>query len=133
MVIPGLHCKHLAPTGSTWGCQVYQERFERAPWCYHADEAGPQGFLAHDCPYSHDSAHGGGKVRLPPAAMDRIWPAIFREIRRVGVPHWIDRSAFTSALNARQDGHWNLVAGDDPQRLWPQSLLTKDEDSESPL
>lgn len=109
VVIPGLRCKYLSAQGAQWGCSVYPQRFELAPWCHHADQAGPQGFLAHDCPYTAGEATAPGKVNVSPETMERLWPAIFREICRVGVPEWIDQAAFLSAVHARESGQWVLT------------------------
>ncbi len=129
MVLPGLRCKFLvAQPNARWGCSVYEDRFARAPWCHHADVAGPQGFLAHDCPYvtgrgETESVAGApaadglpfprgrvqGKVRLAASRYDALWPAILAELIRAGVPEWIDRSGLLEELNRRAGEGWTLV------------------------
>lgn len=71
-IIPELRCKFLG--GSTAGeyfCQVYDHRFEAAPWCSSATDAAKVGALAHDCPYM-DAADYRGKVWATGAELDRL-------------------------------------------------------------
>ncbi|MCO4760551.1 MAG: hypothetical protein KC502_03560 [Myxococcales bacterium] len=113
VMIPGLRCQYLAPTSTGFDCTVYADRFKVAPWCHHADVAGPQGFLARDCPYVLAEGFGRGKIRLSRQQYDRYWPAILGELLRVGVPEWIHRAALLSMLTAREGGVWQLTATSD--------------------
>lgn len=124
VMIPGLRCRHLQRDGAQWGCGVYARRFEVAPWCHHADVAGPQGFLARDCPYVIEGGYRRGKVKLGEAAYRRYWPALLAEIGRHGVPEWVNREALLAEITAREGGAWRLRAEGDllfPERAAPAS------------
>lgn len=110
VTIPGLRCQFLEREGALWGCQVYANRFEQAPWCHHADVAAPQGFLANDCPYALQGGHTHGKITLTGASYDRIWSALLGEIKRCGVPTWIHQDALIEELQRRESGVWRLKA-----------------------
>ena len=114
MVVPQLHCCFLKPTdpdrrpgdAGGFGCTVYDRRFTMAPWCHTADDAGPQGFLADDCPYG--TPPGEGKRRVSPEELDRLWPEILRRLRVWGVPAYVDREAFVAEVARREGGRWRL-------------------------
>ena len=108
VTIPGLRCQFLEPDGALWQCTVYADRFARAPWCHHADVAGPQGFLAVDCPYVVAAGYKRGKVTVTRSSYDRIWPALLTELLLRGVPEWIHRDALRRELTAREGGRWIL-------------------------
>ncbi|MEY3011733.1 MAG: hypothetical protein RIT45_468 [Pseudomonadota bacterium] len=100
VVVPGLHCGFLrVEGGGRYGCSVYAERFERAPWCHHTAEAGPLGYLARDCPYALASGWRAGKIVPGRRAFAEKWPLLRAEIARTGVPDWIDGDAFLRALH----------------------------------
>lgn len=103
VTVPRLRCKHLRELErGAFTCSVYAERLVVAPWCHHADEAGPLGFLARDCPYALRDGWRTGKVSPGKAALAQIWPTLLAEIQRVGVPEWVDQAAFTAELDARE-------------------------------
>lgn len=103
VTVPGLHCKYLAEVArGRFECTVYPQRFELAPWCHHADEAAPLGYLARDCPYALRGGWRAGKVRPGAAAAATVWPLMLAELERDGVPDWIDRPALQCELDRRE-------------------------------
>jgi hypothetical protein len=109
VVVAGLHCTFLAATpDGRFRCTVYDERFERAPWCHSAKDAAPLGYLADDCPYGIAAGvqPGMGKTILPPAEFDAAWPAILRRIRSWGVPSFVNRDALLREIERREGDRW---------------------------
>ena len=110
IVVPGLHCKFLrAETDGRFSCTVYSERFERAPWCHHADAAAPKGFLSLDCAYARELGMKKGKERLSEAELEPIWPELLQRVRSWGVPDHIDREALLREVSRREGGAFELV------------------------
>lgn len=108
IVIPGMHCRFLQEeTPGHFTCGVYENRFTEAPWCHHADVAGPLGYLAQDCPYGTPDR---GKVRVGEAEMQRLWPLLWRTIRQWGVPDFVHQPHFLAMLEQRTQQKWQLVA-----------------------
>lgn len=100
VAVPGLRCQFLEQgQDGLFACTVYAERFARAPWCHHADEAAPLGYLASDCPYG--TPPGLGKVRLADADFDRVWPEMLRKMRAWGVPIYVHREALLAEVRRR--------------------------------
>lgn len=117
VAVPGLRCQFLEqePDGR-FGCTVYLDRFARAPWCHHADEAAPLGYLASDCPYG--TPPGLGKVRLPDDEFDRVWPEMLRKMRSWGVPIYVHRDALIAEVRRRTGIAYELEPWPgDPERL----------------
>ena len=78
MVIEHLHCVFFGVLADgKRGCQVYDRRFEKAPWCLHSTHAARVGALRTGCPYSEGLP---GKVRVSPEEYTRLWPEILRGI-----------------------------------------------------
>jgi hypothetical protein len=114
VVVPGVHCKFLSEgEDGKFGCTVYADRFTQAPWCHHADVAGPLGYLADDCPYGVPA--GTGKVRLSEVEFARNWPEILRKLRFWGVPVYVHEASLLAAVSRREGGQWCLEPwpGDD--------------------
>lgn len=108
--IPALHCKFLAPQPDRkWQCTVYEERFEKAPWCHHADEALPLGFLARDCPYTLQAGLKRGKIRLREPLLSRYWPKLLAAVMREGVPKHVNQQAFLAEVARRQGQAYELI------------------------
>ncbi len=107
VVVPGLHCKFLEEQeNNTFGCRVYADRFEQAPWCHHAEIAGPLGYLAQDCPYGTPA--GLGKVRVSEEEFAELWPELLGKIRFWGVPTYIDGARLLAEVVRRSGGSWRL-------------------------
>lgn len=117
VAVPGLRCQFLEPgEADRFDCTVYAERFARAPWCHHADEAAPLGYLAEDCPYG--TPPGLGKVRLDDATFDRVWPELLRKMRSWGVPVYVHRAALLAEVQRRTGTAYVLEPWPgDPERL----------------
>ncbi len=76
VVIEDLHCVHLEETGDgSYGCAVYEARFEKAHWCLHSTEAVRLGALRAGCPYSVQGA-SSGKERVGEDEYGKLWPEI---------------------------------------------------------
>ena len=86
-------------------CSVYVDRFAQAPWCHHADVAGPLGYLAQDCPYGTPDR---GKVRVSESEFTKVWPLLWRSIRSWGVPAFVDQPRFLAMLHARTGRDFRL-------------------------
>ncbi len=111
--VPGLRCKFLAPRGDRkWQCTVYKERFDKAPWCHHADEAVPLGFLARDCPYALNAGATVGKVRLREPLLSKVWPALLAAVIEEGVPRYVDQEAFLAEVERREGSPYELLEDD---------------------
>jgi len=109
VVVPGLHCGFLDEVvPGRWACRVYAERFERAPWCHHADLALREGLLAHDCPYAAGTPGVRGKVRLPESTIALLWPILAAEIRRAGVPYFVSQPALLAEFQRREGRTFRL-------------------------
>ena len=107
IVVPGLHCKFLAEEApGQFACTVYADRFTQAPWCHHADVAGPLGYLADDCPYGMPDR---GKRRVSEAEFREVWPHLWRILRSWGVPNFVHHEHFLEAMRQRTGRSWELV------------------------
>lgn len=117
VAVPGLRCQFLEEDGAgLFGCTVYADRFARAPWCHHADDAAPLGYLATDCPYG--TPPGLGKVKLEEGAFAAVWPEMLSKIRAWGVPVYVHRQALLAEVTKRTGKPWTLEPWPgDPDRL----------------
>lgn len=117
--IPSLHCQFLAPQPDRkWTCTVYNERFEKAPWCHHATDAAPAGLLARDCPYAIAAGVKRGKIRLREPLLSRYWPQLFAGVQQEGVPRYVNQAAFLAEVARREGRAWELIdLGRDDNRL----------------
>jgi hypothetical protein len=107
VVVPGLHCKFLSQEDDgRFGCTVYADRYAQAPWCHSAAEAAPLGYLADDCPYGTPA--GMGKIRLPDAEFDTVWPELLRKLRFWGLPIHVSEAALLAEVVRREGGTWRL-------------------------
>ena len=115
--VPGLRCQFLEEDGAgLFSCTVYADRFDRAPWCHHADEAAPLGYLATDCPYG--TPPGLGKVKLSEAAFSAVWHEMLSKMRSWGVPVYVHRQALLAEVARRTGKTWTLEPWPgDPDRL----------------
>jgi hypothetical protein len=76
VAIPQLYCIFYGTAADgRQGCTVYEDRFEKAPWCLHADQARQHAALRLDCPYNFQGAIWG-KERVSPEEYLRLWPKI---------------------------------------------------------
>ncbi len=99
VVIDALRCKFLQrDDAGRFVCSVYERRFAAAPWCHTAHDALAGGFLAQDCPYARGVAGYRGKVRLSPALLRQVLPAIRAEVARAGAPIGADPDAVAAFL-----------------------------------
>ena len=91
IVIPGIRCRFLrdSPGGATT-CEVYERRFEAAPWCLTLPAARESHALAADCPSHTLGEDVAGKHRVRPGALASARPAIARALLEAGVPAWVD-------------------------------------------
>lgn len=120
IAVPGLHCRYLRPDGhGGFACSVYAQRFDVAPWCHHADDAAPLGYLAHDCPYG--SPPGQGKVRLSERELQAAWPELLWVMQEGGVPSFVDRVALLAEVSRREGVPYVLV----PDPRDPEQLLLR--------
>lgn len=120
IAVPGLHCRYLQQDlDGRFGCSVYAERFALAPWCHHADVAGPLGYLAHDCPYGTPA--GQGKIRLTENELQAVWPELLWVIEQGGVPNFVDRDALLAEVGRREGRQFVLV----PDPRDPEQLLLR--------
>ena len=80
IVIPQLYCTFYgtAPDGKP-GCTVYEDRFEKAPWCMHTDQAKLQAALRIGCPYNFPDVPLG-KERVSDEEYLRLWPKIVEHL-----------------------------------------------------
>ncbi len=119
VVVPGLHCKFLsAQTDGRFSCTVYGERFERAPWCHHADTAAPAGFLSLDCAYARERGMTKGKERLAEDELALLWPELLQRVRSWGVPNHVGRAALLLEVAAREGGAYELVPWPGDSSRW---------------
>ncbi|MFT7625299.1 MAG: putative cysteine cluster protein YcgN (CxxCxxCC family) [Myxococcota bacterium] len=122
VVVDDLHCRFLAraPSPATgFVCSVYEERFERAPWCATSDEALAAGLLAQDCPYTSKTSGYRGKTRLSERLMAQVQPHIRAHVLTEGVPAGASRDGFLRFLARTGGGQWSLRVDGDRLRADP--------------
>ena len=124
VVIDALRCKYLVRDGSgQFLCSVYERRFELAPWCHTAQSALTGGFLAQDCPYARGVPGYRGKVRLSPALLRKVLPAVRAEVARAGAPLGADPDAVATFLGEETGAAWKYGKSADGSRY----LFTPDQ------
>ena len=103
IVLEDLHCPFLVDDS----CSVYEDRFTKAPWCLHANVAGPIGALRQGCPYSRGQP---GKVLLTEEQYTALWPKIRAALlAQKGVDPNFTWSKFFRAAEKRDPGYrWFL-------------------------
>lgn len=117
VVIDALRCRFLArDDAGRYACTVYEQRFARAPWCHTADSALAGGFLAQDCPYARGVPGYRGKVRLSPALLRKVLPAIRAEVARAGAPIGADADAVAAFLGEDGGPAWGYAVSADGNR-----------------
>jgi hypothetical protein len=117
VVIDALRCKFLArEEGGMYRCSVYERRFEAAPWCHTAQSALAGGFLAQDCPYARGVSGYRGKVRLSPALLRKVLPAIRAEVARAGAPIGVDPEVVAAFLAQEGGPAWRHALSADGAR-----------------
>tara|TARA_B100000029_G_scaffold513469_1_gene613183 strand:- start:487 stop:846 length:360 start_codon:yes stop_codon:yes gene_type:complete len=79
---------------------VYANRYEQAPWCLSAEEAGREHLLSRDCPYHEGWDDPEGKTRLHPRLLREKAPAIAKQILAEGVPRWVTAYGVENILRA---------------------------------
>ena len=113
IVVPGLCCRFLQKKiDGRYYCTVYEERFERAPWCKGVEECLTMGFLAQDCPYAAGRPGYRGKHNVPRAVLDRLLPVLREHVAEVGVPASVAPEAalrFLEADGSRWEAVWNVA------------------------
>ena len=114
VVVDDLHCRFLVregegDLGGLYRCSVYEERFERAPWCATASEALEDRLLAQDCPYTRFASGYRGKTRLHPRLLTQALPAIRRDVLENGVPFGVWEEGLLRFLERTGGGRWRLV------------------------
>lgn len=119
VVIEGLHCKFLDVTDGKAHCIVYEDRFEKAPWCLSVGKAAVMRALRDGCPYTN-SQYAFGKRRLSQEEYDKTWPQIVGYLTsRDRLPRWATWSKFFALAEKRERGYrWFLYpVGDDHIRV----------------
>ena len=117
VVIDALRCKFLArDEAGKFGCSVYERRFAVAPWCHTAESALTGGFLAQDCPYARGVPGYRGKVRLSPALLRKVLPAVRAEVARAGAPIGADPDAVAEFLGEGTGASWQYGVSADGSR-----------------
>ncbi len=128
VVIDALRCKFLGRAeDGRYHCTVYEDRFDRAPWCHSAQSALSEGFLAQDCPYARGTAGYRGKVRLSASLQNMVLPAIRAELLRVGAPIGVDPKLVAHFLS-EAGGTYRFVQSPDGSRyLFSRDAQPSDE------
>ncbi len=107
VVIQDLSCRFygIAPDGKP-GCTVYEERFEKAPWCLHSSRAGYMGALHEGCPYRIEGTVTG-KVRVLDEEYEKLWPEIIESVLtfQQGVNPNLTWKKFIRAAERREPGY----------------------------
>lgn len=83
VVIQHLDCVHLTTSKGDGrpACAVYEERFEKAPWCLHSEKASPLGALRQGCPYQKEGDPRGKEI-VGEEEYAQLWPKIAEVILR---------------------------------------------------
>lgn len=117
VILPEIHCRFLArDTDGKALCTVYENRFERAPWCKTAREAFETDGLAHDCPYARSIPGYRGRHWANPEERARMLPLIRRQLIEHGLPSQNDPADVLPILEA--DGsRWTYTATPDGTRF----------------
>ena len=108
-VVKGLHCRFLVrEANGRYACTVYENRFERAPWCHTAEEALATGNLAADCPYAAGVANFNGRLWAPPEVLVKLLPIIRAKLIADGLPVSGDPVGALTILNGTGET-WNYA------------------------
>jgi hypothetical protein len=118
VVVPGLRCRFLVfEEGGQAACSVYEERFERAPWCMSAEEAVRGGLVGQSCAYARGVRGYRGKVRLSDRLMAKVAPAIRAHVMEYGVPVGCSVEGLRAWLAESGGGRFEIVEDPDESRL----------------
>ena len=90
VVLPDVHCRFLEKEESgSYACTVYEDRFEKAPWCLWAVEAKKDSLLSVDCPYHEGKRDPNGKSFLNDRLLQSVVGPIAVNLLEHGVPEWV--------------------------------------------
>ena len=107
VVVWGLGCKFLGKEGTKYKCTVYEDRFEKAPWCHTYDKAVPLGMMRTDCPYNDT---GKGKTAFRGPKYDAVWKLFLPRILMQVFPPQVGVENFLAELREREpDSEWESV------------------------
>jgi hypothetical protein len=123
LIIPEIHCLFLGREDGVALCEVYERRFEEAPWCQTADEALARGFLAHDCPYAAGVGQpGGGKRWATAPERAQVQPHVRKALVEQGLERKFNPDSALKVLTAtgerwswRLEGERYRFVREDPQ------------------
>jgi len=129
VVVDDLHCRFLEwDSDNRMRCGVYEERFEKAPWCHTVDESLKAGLLAQDCPYAQGTSGYRGKTRLHPRIWKRVAPHVRAEIVTHGMPAGASIEGLLRFMKGTGDGEWEVGLNPAGDRL----MLKRLDDEKSP-
>ena len=88
IIFPEIHCRFLgtSPEDGKFTCTVYEQRFEKAPWCHTAEDAIKDGHLAQDCLYASDVPGYRGKLWATESMRARLVPLLRKKLLEDGLP-----------------------------------------------
>ena len=111
IIVPELHCTFLSKPDAQgkFSCTVYEQRFEKAPWCHTADDAMKEGQLAQDCPYAAGVPGFKGKKWADEPTRARLVPILRQRLIDEGLP-----------VSASPDSALRLLTSDGEE--WTYSL-----------
>ncbi len=95
-----LRCKYLqADAAGESRCAVYDQRFEKAPWCMGIEEAITKAVFPNGCPYVEGLSGYQGPELLPDAAYAVVVDEFRNHHRGEQPPAWADPSAWNEFVN----------------------------------
>ena len=116
IVIPELRCRFLKRDGDGRHlCSVYEDRFERAPWCETALDALKEGLLGQECGYVRALGPRDyvGKRRLTAEQRKTLLPILREALIEHGAPVGASPEGLRELLKATGGGDYDLVETED--------------------
>lgn len=121
VVIDELRCRFLArASDGRYGCSVYDDRFERAPWCADLNTALAEGLLGQTCPYvvAQGDPEYAGKHRLTKNERQVALPIIRQALLSEGAPLGACHDGLRDLLATTGGGQFVFVEDEENDTLW---------------
>jgi uncharacterized cysteine cluster protein YcgN (CxxCxxCC family) len=128
VVIEELHCRFLAKKDDdTFGCTVYAERFEKAPWCADLEQSLSGGLLSQVCPYVQASGDPDyqGKHWLTTAQRRDLLPVIRRALIEEGAPMGVSLEGLRLLMERSGGGEFEYTELPESDVIWIEPRMKR--------